>query len=433
MRHLDSTAPACAELAADGPVPKRVTSVLFGDLVGFTPLSESRDPEEVRELLSRYFDASRHGRRPVRRDDREVHRRRRHGGLGRAGQRTRTTPSARSAPGSTSSTGRPRLGEEVGAPGLGTARRRRHRRGRRDARRRRQGMVAGDTVNTAARVQSAADAGRGLGRRDDPRPHRGSDRYADAGEHALKGKAEPGPLLASRARGRRPSAVRSGSTVSRRRSSVASASCGWSRSCSTPPWRTGARGWSLVAGDAGDRQEPAGVGVREVRRRAHRPRCGGTAGAASSYGEGVAFWALAEMVRGRLGLSEGDDEAVVTARSDDGLRQVRAGPEDERAWLGRALRALLGAGVAGGRCPRGHLRGWTAFFERLGDRRPGGPARRGRAVRRRGLCSTSSTTRCQPLASRSSSLALSGPELSSERRHARWARRSTTIQLERSR
>ncbi len=34
-------------------------SVLFCDLVGFTPLSESRDPEAVRELLSRYFDVAR--------------------------------------------------------------------------------------------------------------------------------------------------------------------------------------------------------------------------------------------------------------------------------------------------------------------------------------------------------------------------------------
>ena len=34
-------------------------SVLFADLVGFTTLSESRDPEEVRELLSRYFDTCR--------------------------------------------------------------------------------------------------------------------------------------------------------------------------------------------------------------------------------------------------------------------------------------------------------------------------------------------------------------------------------------
>ena len=38
---------------------RRVTSVLFGDLVGFTPLSESKDAEEVRELLSSYFDRCR--------------------------------------------------------------------------------------------------------------------------------------------------------------------------------------------------------------------------------------------------------------------------------------------------------------------------------------------------------------------------------------
>jgi len=37
---------------------RRMCSVLFCDLVGFTPLSESRDPEEVRELLSRYFGAA---------------------------------------------------------------------------------------------------------------------------------------------------------------------------------------------------------------------------------------------------------------------------------------------------------------------------------------------------------------------------------------
>ena len=38
---------------AVGPVAeRRVCSVLFCDLVGFTALSESRDPEAVRELLS---------------------------------------------------------------------------------------------------------------------------------------------------------------------------------------------------------------------------------------------------------------------------------------------------------------------------------------------------------------------------------------------
>jgi hypothetical protein len=38
---------------------RRVCSVLFCDFVGFTPLSERRDPEAVRELLSRYFEVAR--------------------------------------------------------------------------------------------------------------------------------------------------------------------------------------------------------------------------------------------------------------------------------------------------------------------------------------------------------------------------------------
>src|ERR1051325_2809451 len=51
-----------AEAAAARPEPvaeRRLVSVLFADLVGFTTLSESRDAEEVRELLSRYFDTCR--------------------------------------------------------------------------------------------------------------------------------------------------------------------------------------------------------------------------------------------------------------------------------------------------------------------------------------------------------------------------------------
>ena len=58
-------AAAPAPAAAVGPTAetavaeRRLVSVLFADLVGFTTLSASRDPEEVRELLSRYFDTCR--------------------------------------------------------------------------------------------------------------------------------------------------------------------------------------------------------------------------------------------------------------------------------------------------------------------------------------------------------------------------------------
>src|SRR5438067_1120917 len=35
---------------------RRLVSVLFADLVGFTPFAEERDAEEVRDTLTRYFD-----------------------------------------------------------------------------------------------------------------------------------------------------------------------------------------------------------------------------------------------------------------------------------------------------------------------------------------------------------------------------------------
>nr|MBA2373013.1 zinc ribbon domain-containing protein [Chloroflexota bacterium] len=44
----------------DAPVAeRRLVSVLFADLVGFTPFAEGRDAEEVRDALSRYFDIAR--------------------------------------------------------------------------------------------------------------------------------------------------------------------------------------------------------------------------------------------------------------------------------------------------------------------------------------------------------------------------------------
>src|SRR3990172_5597787 len=51
--------PTAAPAAAAPAAERRLVSVLFADLVGFTTLSESRDSEDVRELLSRYFDTSR--------------------------------------------------------------------------------------------------------------------------------------------------------------------------------------------------------------------------------------------------------------------------------------------------------------------------------------------------------------------------------------
>src|SRR5712691_4862321 len=137
---------------------RRLVSVLFADLVGFTTLSESRDSEDVRELLSRYFDTS---RRLI-----ELY-----GGtvekfIGDAVMAVWGTPTATEDDAERAVrvaldlvTSVAALGEEFGAPDLrlragvltGEAAVTVGAEG--------QGMVAGDLVNTAARIQAAAEPG----------------------------------------------------------------------------------------------------------------------------------------------------------------------------------------------------------------------------------------------------------------------------------
>ena len=59
---------ATATTIPDATAERRLVSVLFADLVGFTTVSEGRDAEETRELLTRYFEMAsgiieRHGGR----------------------------------------------------------------------------------------------------------------------------------------------------------------------------------------------------------------------------------------------------------------------------------------------------------------------------------------------------------------------------------
>ena len=137
---------------------RRIVSVLFADLVGFTTLSESRDAEEVRDLLTRYFD-----------DCRSVITR--YGGvvekfIGDAVMAVWGTPVATENDAERAVRASlellqavQTLGAEAGAEGL------RARAGvvtgeaAVDLSARGQGMVAGDVVNTAARLQTAAAPG----------------------------------------------------------------------------------------------------------------------------------------------------------------------------------------------------------------------------------------------------------------------------------
>jgi hypothetical protein len=48
-----------ATTSVESLAERRLVSVMFVDLVGFTTLAEGRDAEETRELLTRYFEVAR--------------------------------------------------------------------------------------------------------------------------------------------------------------------------------------------------------------------------------------------------------------------------------------------------------------------------------------------------------------------------------------
>ena len=163
---------------------RKIVTVLFADLVGFTGHSEQLDPEDVRGTLAAVLRAAPHRARALRRHRREVHRRRGDGRSSAPRSRTRTTPSGPCAPRSRSAT-RWRTSRAGRAP---RAHRRHHRRGARLARARAEprarAMAAGDVVNTAARLQSTAPVN------GDPR--RRADLPRDARRHRLpRGRARP--------------------------------------------------------------------------------------------------------------------------------------------------------------------------------------------------------------------------------------------------
>jgi class 3 adenylate cyclase len=48
--------PACGHTLVSRPDERRIATVLFADLVGFTTFSESTDPENVKNLVDRCFE-----------------------------------------------------------------------------------------------------------------------------------------------------------------------------------------------------------------------------------------------------------------------------------------------------------------------------------------------------------------------------------------
>jgi class 3 adenylate cyclase/tetratricopeptide (TPR) repeat protein len=347
---------------APGPAAvaeRRVVSVLFADLVGFTALTEGQDAEETRELLSRYFELAREvigryggivekfigdavmavwGAPTAHEDDPE-----------RAVRAALELLDAISAFGPTIQA---RAGVLTGeaAVTLGATN---------------QGMVAGDLVNTASRLQSVAPPGAVLVGEATQRAAAAAIAFEPAGEQLLKGKAAPVPAW--------------------RALRVVSERGGRNRAEGLEPPFVGRDDEFRLLKDLFHTTEregrarlvsvigAAGIGKTRLAWELEKYLDGllGTVlwhtGRSPAYGDGIAFWALGEMIRERARLGENDDEATTRQRISAVVAEYV--PDDpDRRWIEPALLALLGLETGVG--PDQMFGAWRLFFERLASTNP---------------------------------------------------------------
>ena len=362
---IPETLPQFVREASRPVAERRLCSVLFADLVGFTPLSESRDPEDVREILSRYFDVCRSLIS-------------RYGGIvekfiGDAVMAVWGTPIAteedaeRAVRAAIDLLGAiEALGAEVGAVGL-------------SARAgivtgevavtigaRGEGMVAGDAVNTASRVQSVARAGVVFVDEATKRLAERAIEFENEGTRELKGKDAPEHLF-------RAVRVLSGVGGKQRADGLEAPLIGRAAEFRaikdffhTSVERRTPR-LVVVAGPAGVGKSRLGWEFEKYTDGLadmvwwHRGRC-------LSYGEGVAYWALAEIIRQRFGIAEEDAIDVAETKLLDGMNRF-VSDEAAREYVGVRLSRLLGISYPSeSRAvlePDELYAGWRLFFERL--------------------------------------------------------------------
>ena len=343
-------APAVAE--------RRVVSVLFADLVGFTPFAEERDAEDVREVLTRYFDLAR-----------EVIDR--YGGtvekfIGDAVMAVWGAPVAREDDAERAVRAALEVVDVVRSLGPGIQARAGVLTGEAAVTlgATNQGLVAGDLVNTAARLQSAAAPGAVLVGEATQRAA-GGVAFEPAGEHSLKGKAAPIPAW----RAVRVVAERGGRNRSEALEAPFVGRDEELRQLKDHFHATTREGRARLVSVIG----PGGIGKTRLAWEFLKyvdgllNRVWWHAGRSPAYGDGITFWALGEMVRGRSGLVETDDEATTRERIGATVRQ-HVPDAAEAQWVESALLALLGyeSGI-----PSAQLfAAWRTFFERLAATQP---------------------------------------------------------------
>jgi class 3 adenylate cyclase/tetratricopeptide (TPR) repeat protein len=325
-----TTTPASAIPGRD--VERKVITALFCDVVGSTELAERLDPEDVDRLMSTY-----HGRA---RKVIEAH-----GGvvekfIGDAVVGVFGAPATHEDDPARAVRAALRIVRDLGESDLSLHVRVGVHTGEAlvrvgDDRTPEEGFATGDCLNTAARLQNAAPIdGIAVG---DPtyRLTAGEFEWADLGPMSLKGKAQPlqvwQPLEAARPTAR---PTRDEATPFVGRDAELGALV---RAFETAVTTSSQQLVTIVA-------EP-GLGksriVRELRRGvdADIPGAVWRQGRCLPYGDGVAFWALGEIVKTHAGILETDDQATLAQKLDAALVE----PDVElRAWMRNRLAPLVG-------------------------------------------------------------------------------------------
>jgi class 3 adenylate cyclase/predicted ATPase len=343
----------------DRSAERRIVSVLFADLVGFTSLAEDRDPEAVRDLLSRYFETA-------------TEKITLHGGLvekfiGDAVMAVWGTPVAHEDDAERAVRAALELVDAVRAlhPDLQARAGVLTGEAAVTLNAQNQGMVAGDLVNTAARLQGVAEPSTVLVGESTMRAASRSIVFEAIGDHSLKGKTSPVPAW---------QALR-----------VVAQRGGQGRADSLEPPFVGRdeelRELKDVLHAVGRERRtrlvsitgPGGIGKSRLAWELLKYIDGVSedvywhSGRSPSYGEGIAFWALGEMIRRRAQLTEDADEATTRERIAGTVAEYVADP-GERERIGAALLTLLGVeeGPPGGRDIL--FPAWRTFFEHIAER-----------------------------------------------------------------
>ncbi len=229
-----------------------------------------------------------------------------------------------------------------------------------------EGMVSGDVINTAARLQSAAPPGGVLVGEQTHRATRRAIEFADHAAIEARGKAEPVPcwlVVAARSSfGLEDDAVGNAPLVGRGREvSLLADALARVRSNERPQLVT------LVG--------VPGIGksrlVHELRLLvdADPDLITWRRGRSLPYGEGISYWALGEIVKAQAGILESDSADVAATKLAEAVASLCA-DRTEAAWIERQLRPLVGLPGVDVRPSRDEaFSAWRRFLESMADHR----------------------------------------------------------------